>query len=402
MSIDNIPPPPKPIIDENGLTLPMFVEIHEWLQNVFREIYGQDIYIESDSQDGQLIGTVSKALHDAYSEIGSAYEAFSPSTAQGVGLSRVVKINGIRRKIPTKSSVDLRIVGWAGTVINNGVVDDLLGNLWDLPPQVLIPPESECIVTALAREWGEVTATPHIIKHIQNAPKGWQTVDNPEAATVGMPLEDDGMLRVRQSISTALPSRSMFESLVGAVASIEGTNRYRGYDNSTTGLDEHGLPANSISIVVEGGNVDEIARVIYDKKAPGTATFGTTFATVIDEAGIPHKIQFSRPRQVPVQIVIPIIPLARYTASKDLAIRTNVSNWVNAHKIGDLLSVEEVGTPARLITNLSPMGDPTFRIGPPIRAARLGELVEEVDVLIDYDERLTCSVNDVLLETPIV
>jgi uncharacterized phage protein gp47/JayE len=398
MPTENIPPAPVPVIDENGLTLPLFVDVQGWLQTAFREIYGQDIYIEPDSQDGQLIGILSKAFHDAYSTIGSAYNAFSPTTAQGIGLSRVVKINGIRRKIPTKSSVDLRIVGWAGTIIQNGIVDDELGNVWDLPTTVVIPPEAETIVTALARTWGEIRAAPNTITHIQTTVRGWQSVTNPEAATVGMPLEDDSMLRVRQSLSTALPSRSMFESLVGAVASIEGTNRYRGYDNSTTGVDEWNLPQNSISIVVEGGDVDEIAQVIYNKKAPGTATFGTTFATVIDDAGIPHKIQFSRPRQVPVQILIPIVPLARYTSSKDLAIRTNVSNWVNVHKIGDMLSVEEIGTPARLITSLYPMGDPTFRIGPPITVSRVGEDPVEEDVVVDYDERLTCTVDSVLLQ----
>lgn len=398
MPIENVPPAPVPVIDESGLTLPMFVDVQDWLKTAFREVYGQDIYIEPDSQDGQLIGILSKAFHDAYSEIGSAYNSFSPTTAQGIGLSRVVKINGIRKKIPTKSSVDLRIIGWAGTIILNGVVDDELGNAWDLPERVVIPPEAEMIVTALARAWGEVSAAPNTITHIQSPVKGWQSVTNPEAATIGMPLEDDGMLRVRQSISTALPSRSMFESLVGAVASVEGTNRYRGYDNSTTGPDEWGLPQNSISIVVEGGDVNEIAQVIYNKKAPGTATFGTTFATVIDEAGIPHKIQFSRPRQVPIQVVIPIVPLARYTASKDLAIRTNVSNWVNAHKIGDMLSVEEIGTPARLITSLYPMGDPTFRITPPITASRVGDDPVEEDVVMAYDERVTCTVDDVLLQ----
>src|SRR3954468_14846502 len=245
MSTENVPPAPVPVIDENGLTLPLFVDVQGWLQTAFREIYGQDIYIEPDSQDGQLIGILSKAFHDAYSTIGSAYNAFSPTTAQGIGLSRVVKINGIRRKIPTKSSVDLRIVGWAGTVIQNGIVDDELGNVWDLPSQVVIPPEAELIVTALARAWGEIRAAPNTITHIQTTVRGWQSVANPEAATVGMPLEDDSMLRVRQSLSTALPSRSMFESLVGAVASIEGTNRYRGYDNSTTGVDEWNLPQNS-------------------------------------------------------------------------------------------------------------------------------------------------------------
>jgi len=399
VAIENVPPPPVPVIDEDGLTLPMFVEVQTWLQTAFREIYGQDIYIEADSQDGQLIGILSKAFHDAYSEIGSAYEAFSPSTAQGVGLSRVVKINGIRRKIPTKSSVDLRIVGWAGTQILNGTVVDLIGNTWELPAEVVIPPEAEIIVTALAQTWGEIYAPPHSVILIGTATRGWQSVDNPEASTMGMPVEDDSMLRVRQSISTAIPSKSTFESLVGAVASIEGTNRYRGYENETTGINDYGMPQNSIAIVVEGGDAAEITDVIYRKKSPGTPTWGTSFESVIDAAGIAHKIYYSRPVQVPVYISIQIVPQPRYTESKALAIRTAVSDWVNAHLIGERLSVAEINCPARL------NDDPTFRIDPGTMVARKGltpeEPLAEADVVVDFDERVTCTVDDVILVTPI-
>jgi uncharacterized phage protein gp47/JayE len=398
MPLENIPPFPVPVINESGLTLPLFTDIHEWTRTVFREIYGQDIYIENDSQDGQLIGILSKAFHDLNSVTEATYNAYSPSSAQGNGLSRVVKINGLRRKIPTRSSVDLRIIGWPGTEITNGAVSDAGGNRWILPTSVIIPPEAEIIVTATAQSAGEVFAGPNTITVIDTATRGWQSVTNPEASTSGMPVETDPMLRVRQSLSTALPSLSHFESLVGAVAAIEGTNRYRGYENESTGVDDRGIPQNAVALVVEGGDEAEIASTIYRKKAPGTITWGTTSHTYIDLAGIPHKIYFSRPRQAPVAISIPIKPMAKFTATKDLALRTAVANWVNSHMIGEHIYVEEIATPARLITPTYPNGDPTFKILPEVKVARGGDAPVSADLMIDFDERVTCTAGDVILE----
>lgn len=398
MPIENIPQCPLVTIDESGITAPLFVDKHEWLRTVFREIYGDDIYIENDSQDGQLIGILAKAMFDADSAVISAYNAFSPSTAQGAGLTRVTKINGIRRKIATRSSVDLRIIGLAGTVITRGYAIDLLSQRWLLPDEVIIPESSEIIVTALAAEPGSLFAPPNTINRMGTITRGWQEVNNPEASTIGNPVETDAMLRVRQSISTSLPSKSTFESLVGAVASIEGTNRYRGYENDTTGVGEYGLPQNSVSIVVEGGDVQEIVTVIYKKKAPGVITHGTTSADYIDEAGIPHQIFFSRPVQVPVRVIIPLKPRARYTAAKDLAVRSAVSNWINAHPIGDLVSVEEIGGIARLSSSQYIEGDPTFYIKPPIMIGRSDEEAVEEDLIMAFDERPTCTAQDVILQ----
>lgn len=398
MAAQDLPRAPKPVIDESGLSLPTFEDVWNWAKSVYYGIYGTDIYIESDSQDGQLIGIFSEAMHDAYSELASAYESFSPATAQGVGLARMVKINGLRKKSASLSSVDLRIVGWAGTVITNGSAQDIAGQRWMLPPEVVIPPEAEIIVTAVADRPGDITAAANTVTRINSPTRGWQTVNNPEAATVGSPVETDPMLRVRQAISTALPAKSAFESLVGAVAAIEGTNRYRGYENKTTGDDERGIPKNAVALVVEGGDVAEIARVIYKKATPGTITYGTSSEPYIDEAGVSHSIYFSRPRQVPVQVVVRVKPLVHFTQSIDLAIRSAVSNWINSRPIGESIYVEEIGTPARLISAKYPEGHPTFRIRPPVQVCRLGGTPAEIDTAIAYDERATCTVDDVLLQ----
>ena len=139
-------------IDENGLHLPDYPTVLEDVKARFRGIYGDDLYLGPDSQDGQLCAVFALALHDAYTLAGSVYNAYSPATAQGTGLSRMVKINGLRRKPSGRSTVDLRLVGQAGTVIRGGMAGDAAGKRWLLPDEVAILQSGEITVTATAEE----------------------------------------------------------------------------------------------------------------------------------------------------------------------------------------------------------------------------------------------------------
>lgn len=388
----NIPPIPVPIIDQYGLTLPVLDDIYNWMKDAYRTIYGADIYIEPDSQDGQLIGIMTKAFHDYVSVIDAVYQAFSPSTAQGVGLSRVVKINGIRRHVSTRSQVDLRIVGRPGTVILNGGVTDVLGNVWILPVSVVIPPSAELIVRAICDTDGAIEAAAHTVSTIKNAIKGWQTADNPEPAIVGMPVEIDSQLRVRQSLSTEIPSRSLLEGMIGAVAAVPGVFRFRGYENESFGINEYGMPAHSFVMVVDGGDPAVIAEVIRLKKAPGVITWGTSEVMATDEVGIPHSIKFSRSRDVPIRVTIPIRPKGNYTTLIDSQMRTTVSDWINALPPGGNIILSQLLTVATLNNH------PAYEIERPVT---IGRFIEgdtfEADLLLDFDEHPSCTPDNIFV-----
>lgn len=169
-------------IDETGLHLPDYPTVLEDVKARFRGIYGDDLYLEPDSQDGQLCAVFALALHDAYTLAGSVYNAYSPATAQGTGLSRMVKINGLRRKPSGRSTVDLRLVGQAGTVIRGGMAGDAAGKRWLLPDEVAIPQSGEITVTATAEESGDIRAAAGDIVKILTPARGWQSVGNPAAA----------------------------------------------------------------------------------------------------------------------------------------------------------------------------------------------------------------------------
>lgn len=337
-----------PTIDANGITAPNFADILDYLQTQYRGIYGEDVYLGNDSQDGQFLGVIASAINDCNAATVAVYNSFSPASAQGNGLSSNVKINGLRRKSPTNSTVDVRIVGQVGTTIVNGIVADTNGNQWLLPASVVIPTSGEITVTATAQESGSISAAIGTITTIVTPVFGWQTVNNLVAATEGNPVEKDAELRVRQSVSTALPSLTVLEGTVGAVANIEGVTRYKGYENDSDTTDSDGIPEHSISIIAEGGDSAAIAEAIAKKKTPGTGTYGTTSVVVLDRYGVPNTINFYRPTLVNIGVKVSITAGIGYTTGYADLIKQAVADSINALGIGDDVIVTRLYVPANL------------------------------------------------------
>lgn len=159
-------------------------------------------------------------------------------------------------------------------------------------------------------------------------------------------METDAELRRRQAISTALPSLTVFEGTLGAVASIPGVTRSRGYENDGGLPDADGIPAHSICMVVEGGDTAAIAAAIAAKKGPGAGTYGTTEALVRDKYGVPNVIKFFRPAETPVYATVTIRPFPGYLSTTGESIRKNVAEHINGLNIGDDVSLSRLYSPA--------------------------------------------------------
>ncbi|MDR7283535.1 putative phage protein gp47/JayE [Pseudomonas corrugata] len=326
--------PTAATITPTGITAPTYADVLAYLQSKYRSIYGADTYLEADSQDGQFLSVIALAISDANASAIGSYLSYSPATAQKAALSSNVKINGIARGVPTNSQDDLTVVGQAGTVINNGVALDQSNNRWALPEVVTIPPAGVIIVTATCQTIGAVSAGINQINQIATPTRGWQSVTNAGVSTPGAPVETDAALRKRQKTSTALPSRTVLEGTIGAVASVAGVTRYVAYDNDTNVTDANGIPGNSLAMVVEGGDATEIAMAIAAKKGPGGGTYGTTSVTVPDAYGNPITINFFRPTYRAITAAVSIKALTGYTTATGADIQQDTSDYVNQVAIG--------------------------------------------------------------------
>lgn len=380
-------------IDAKGITAPALADIRAYFVGRYREIYGEDVYLEPDSQDGQLLDLFSVAVHDANAMTVSVFNAFSPSSAQGEGLSRVVKINGIARHTATRSQVDLLLGGTAGTVITNGYATDAENHRWDLPASVTIPPAGQITVTATASVLGAISASAGTIATIGTPTRGWQTVTNPLAAVEGNPIETDAELRRRQTTSTAIPSQTIFDGIIGAVANLPGVSRYGGVDNDTSATDANGVPGHAFSTVVDGGDAATIAATIFAKKGPGAGTHGTTSETVTDAFGVPHVIRFMRPTEVPISVGISLVALHGYTSNIGDKIKAAVAAYIEGLPLGGEIYLKRLYVPANLPGSAEGQ---TYDISA-ITIARDGGSLGAANIDLAYHEAPTCSVSDIVI-----
>jgi uncharacterized phage protein gp47/JayE len=399
--------PTSAYVDASGFHAPSFADIQSFLIGQFQAIYGGDIVVSNDSQDGQLIGVFSLALSDVNSACAAVYNSFSPTTAQGVGLSSNVKINGMARHVPTNSTAALLLIGTAGSVITNGIVQDTPSNNWALPPSVTIPPSGAITVTATCQTLGAVTAPPGDISRIATVTLGWQSASNPAAATPGAPLETDAQLRVRQSQSTALPALSVLSGIIGAIAGLDGVIAVKGYENDTNN-DYTGsapppgvgpLPPHSISMVVRGGDAIQIAQTIVLKKTPGCYTYGSTREMVNDIYGLPHDIGFYIPTSVPIGVHITLTAKNGYSTIIGQAISQTVADFINEMGSGESVIYSKLWLPANLCdaTGMPTGATNTYDITAMTIATPTTGTYGTTNIPISIFQEATCLASDVII-----
>jgi uncharacterized phage protein gp47/JayE len=335
-------------IDANGAAAPTFEDILQSFIAAYQQVYGSDLYLGADSQDFQWLAVQSQIVHDTNQAVIAAYFSYSPTFAQGIGLSSVVKINGIARLAPSTSTATVTLVGQAGTTINNGAVADVFDNAWDLPAQVIIPPSGEIEVTAIARDPGALRAEPGTITRMLTLVPGWQSVTNLIAAQPGRPLESDAALRRRQTVSVSLPAITPRLAILGAVANIPGVGQVQVYDNDTDSVDENGIPAHSIAVVVEGGDALAIATQILFKKNVGCGTYGDIEVRVFDPNGVPQTINFFYVDHVEIFVTVVIRPLIGYQNSTANLIRASIVQYITHLTIGENIYNSWLYAPANL------------------------------------------------------
>jgi len=337
-----------PTISSTGITIPSYNDIYQSLIAIMQGIYGSDIYVDPDSQDGQWLAALAQAINNSNQAAVAVYQAYSPTYAQGTGLDSVIKINGLKRDVATNSQAVGNIIGVAGTIITNGVVMDTSSNLWNLPTTVIIPGGGSIEETVTAQSPGSISAGIGQINAIYTPQLGWQSFSNTSAATQGNPVEADGQLRVRQSQSTALPAQSIKEAIYGALSNIPGVTRVTVYENDTDATDANGVSDHTFIPIVQGGDANAIANAIYILKPPGIKTGGTTTIVITDQLGLVTPINFDVLTLVPIYYAVTIKALAGYVSTTGDALIAALVAFTNALGIGDDVYQSQVAAVASL------------------------------------------------------
>lgn len=344
-----------PTVGPNGIAALSYADILSSIEAAYQGIYGADVYLGSDSQDGEWLAIIAQAIFDCGQACVFVYNQFSPATSQGTGLSSVVKINGLRRELGSYSTVDLVLVGVFGTPIQAGALvgdNQNLGTTWAINENVTIPASGTITVGATCQQEGAVQAAAGTLVIVLTPTPGWinyaGAVTNPVAATPGFPVETDAQLRQRQTISTALPAETVLDAIVGNVAAVPGVLRVIGFENATSATNAYGMPPHAIAIVADGGDPIQIATAIALKKPPGIPTAGNITEVILDSQGVPANINFYALSVHQLYVLFTLQPQTGYASNTGTLAAAAIAYFVNTLDIGENSFLSRLFGPAGL------------------------------------------------------
>lgn len=300
------------LLDENGLTLKTLTEIREELVADLQEIYGDDINVDQNSQDGQQVNIFAQGAVDIREILQQVNAGFDPDQAAGRVLDQRVGINGITRNggtytfAPVSITTDraLNLIGLDDqsddlnpTIENLYTVKDDAGTEFYLLDSVSIVGAGTQSLTFRAAEIGSVEIQINTITEPVTVIAGITGINNPSGAlSIGVDEESDTDLKIRRRSSTAQPSLGYLDGIESSLADLDGVSTAIVYENNTNAVDANGTDPHTIWAIVEGGDPTEIGTVIYRKKSSGsnmrgdqtvdiTRPNGTIFTAKYDEPG---------------------------------------------------------------------------------------------------------------------
>ena len=155
--------------------------------------------------------------------------------------------------------------------------------------------------------------------------------------------ETDAEVRSRINRSLASRGAGSADAIVAAVLQLQYVKDAKLYINDTDSTDARGIPAHSLAMVVRNGYANSIAQAIYDKKAPGIGTWGSTTANAVDAQGNAVPVSFSRSsaRYVYVNLFIQLFNGLSQDTVKN-AIQPAILDFINTRRIGETLIIPQI------------------------------------------------------------
>lgn len=273
---------------------------------------GQAVFINEtdDSIIGQFNAIVCEQLADCWQQAYAASTQFDPLNAFGVALRSLVQLNGIVPAYGSATKINVTLTGTSGTVVPAGSqISDVNANtIFSLNSDVVIGSAGTGTGVATCNTLGEINPANNTIIQILTPVYGWHNVTNTSVAVLGDDPETDNQLHIKQQRETSNTSYSQVDALYAGITNLAGVDYVRIYQNWTLETDDKGIPAKTIAAVVDGGDTDAIANVMW-LKAPMLSNYAGNLehpVTMFDRFGLAYQITFYRPEKVPVYIDLDI------------------------------------------------------------------------------------------------
>lgn len=298
-------------VTENGFVGKTQAEIKADIEASQKAEISPTLDLSSDSVLGQNNGIFARELAIAWEALEEAYYDFDPDRAEDDALTSLGKLTGTERRAASYSLVVLTCDLDVGTTLTSGIafaaVEGDSENRWTPEEDYTAATDGAQNVTFRAEETGPVEATDGTITVIATPVSGWHSVTNDLSASPGRTIDSDETLRTRREQQLAATGSATTSAIRADVLEVEGVETCQVFQNVGNRRDANGLPGHSIEVLIYDGDPsaaddDEIAQAIFESRAGGVQTFGSSSGTATDDDSEEHTEKFSRVAHVQIYL----------------------------------------------------------------------------------------------------
>ena len=245
------------------------------------------------------------------------------------------------------------------------------------------------LVAATSATSGTVAQDANTITSINSGSViGWLGVTNPFSSDASLPVETDEQLRYRFRLNKGYDQYGNYAAMYASLVSVIGV-QFINIQQNITSVSNGSRTNQGISIVVLGGNGQEIANAIFKNLPIGTVTDGTEIYYVTDINGGQHEVRFSRPSFVPIKISMSLKALPNFPTSGKNQIKQAIVDWFNDLDVGEDIYYSRLFEPINSIQGFTVKN---------LKVAKLnGGVLGTDDITIKYNELATITPADILI-----
>lgn len=354
---------------DKGVIVPDTSTVLADIEAEMRELFGQNLDTAPSTTQGRLIELFQRSRTFTIYAMAAISNMLNLNRASGFLLDDIGALFLISRQPATYTTTTAILSGVDGTIVPaNTRFQTTQGNIFVLTAAYTIGDGQPA--TVRAQETGPVPCPVGSLTTILDAVNGLEIVENPADPTIGTDLESDNLFRNRIRTSLNINSIAILAAIKSNVEALPGVRGSYCFDNNTgsqVNIDDILVPAHSILAVVDGGDAQQIAKVLYSKKSIGAGYLDKSnnpkivieTETVLDPSyGTPYVVKFARPEPVPLTIEITVARQNYAGADLEGAVKAAILSWaagdnpeVDGLKVGGVVSPFEI---AAAVSNTLP------------------------------------------------
>lgn len=314
---------PRPTFGDKGFISPETAEILQGAVDDINQAFGGALNPSLETPQGQLATSLAANVENADDTFQFYCTQVDPAYAQGRMQDAIARIYFLERKGALASTVQATCYGAVATVIPAGsLAIDNAGNIWVSQDQAIIGADGTVLVEFACQTMGPIPCPVGSVNAIYQTVIGWDRVDNLTEGVLGRNTETRAEFEARRFASVANNAVGFLPAVQGALLKIDDVLDAYVTENTTSApVTVRGvtIAAKSIYAAVVGGSDAEVAKTLWQKKAPGCGYTGNTTVTVYDDLNYSppypsYQVQFTRPESLQIVFNVNIVDSAQVPA----------------------------------------------------------------------------------------